>query len=485
MSFYAASAYEAAFFNKTEMGCYMKASLYMRMSTDMQENSIDSQRMALLNYAKVNKIDIITEYIDEGISGRKAASRPAFMKMIDDSEASIFDTVLIYDSSRFARNLEESIVYKSMLKKNGVTLVSITEPVVDEDTSLLTDALMGALNEMYSRKLSKNVKRGMQYKVENGFFQNRPPFGYTKTPSMVPIINEDEATIVRRIFEMFTTTTPSFLGIAKILNGAGIKTSQGNYWRIIEVKRVLMNVSYAGYIPWGDRNKMIYKGKHEALVSKETFEAAQKIIETKPKNRRDSADYKHWLSGLLHCGWCNGKMGFNPHPRVIRFRCVNNAKGLCRPTNSVSVKRLEESFFQLLDDIINDDYTFELDKTVASKPRTTEKDLLVKTLQGLEKKLQRHKWAFSEGIDTIEEYRQNKTDVLHEIDKTNQKINAFNTAPDIKKISANIKAQIINLNAFLLSDTYTIMQKSAAVREIVDHIIYHKATDKMEVFFKQ
>ena len=139
-----------------------QAIAYMRMSTDKQEYSIDSQERLIKNYAKSHGFIIVDTYIDEGISGKLAEKRPAFLKMIDDSSSNKFDTVLIYDSSRFARNLEQSLVYKSVLKRNGVNLVSITEPVFDDDTSLITDALFGAMNEMYVRKLSKNVKRGIK-----------------------------------------------------------------------------------------------------------------------------------------------------------------------------------------------------------------------------------------------------------------------------------------------------------------------------------
>jgi DNA invertase Pin-like site-specific DNA recombinase len=89
--------------------------------------------------------------------------------MIEDSSRGEFEAVLIFDSSRFARNLEESLVYKSMLRRNGVSIISATEPAAgDEDVALLTDALMGAVNEMFSRKLSKAVKRGMNYRIEQG-----------------------------------------------------------------------------------------------------------------------------------------------------------------------------------------------------------------------------------------------------------------------------------------------------------------------------
>lgn len=122
---------------------------YMRMSTDKQEYSLESQLRLIKEFACKNNYFLKDTYIDEGISGKTAQKRPAFLKMIEDSFFHSFDYILIYDSSRFARNLEESLVYKSILKKNGVCLISITEPALDDDISLITDALLGAMNEMY------------------------------------------------------------------------------------------------------------------------------------------------------------------------------------------------------------------------------------------------------------------------------------------------------------------------------------------------
>ena len=167
------------------------AAVYMRMSTDKQEYSIDSQWRLLSDWASRNDYQIIKRYQDAGISAMesKLDKRTDFLKMIEDSEQSEWRTVLIYDSSRFSRSLKDSIVYKSILKQNGVQLISITEPVLDEDVSLMVDALNGATNELYIRKLSKNVKRGLEQKALRGEIISQVPYGYRRSADKKKIIS--------------------------------------------------------------------------------------------------------------------------------------------------------------------------------------------------------------------------------------------------------------------------------------------------------
>jgi len=136
------------------------AAAYIRVSTDDQiEYSPDSQRKAILDYAKRNDYIVPQEYIfvDEGISGR-STKRPAFQQMIGTAKQKShpFDAILVWKFSRFARNREDSVVYKSMLRKQcGVEVVSISEQIGEDKTSILIEALLEAMDEYYSINLSE------------------------------------------------------------------------------------------------------------------------------------------------------------------------------------------------------------------------------------------------------------------------------------------------------------------------------------------
>ena len=138
--------------------------LYIRVSTDEQlELSPDAQERLLLDYAHKNNILISKEHIfyENGVSGRKADKRPEFQKMIAlaKSKEHPFDVILVWKFSRFARNQEESIVYKSLLKRNHVDVVSISEPLPDGMIGSLVERIFEWMDEYYSINLSAEVKR--------------------------------------------------------------------------------------------------------------------------------------------------------------------------------------------------------------------------------------------------------------------------------------------------------------------------------------
>lgn len=152
--------------------------LYIRVSTDKQEElSPDAQKRLLLDYAKAHNIFISPEYIfvENGISGRKADKRPEFQKMISiaKTDEPPFSLILVWKFSRFARNQEESIVYKSMLKKqHGIDVVSITEPLIDGPFGSLIERIIEWMDEYYSINLSGEVMRGMVTSCEGRVSRN-------------------------------------------------------------------------------------------------------------------------------------------------------------------------------------------------------------------------------------------------------------------------------------------------------------------------
>ena len=136
-----------------------KGAIYVRVSSEEQARdgySIDAQIKALKDYAIKNDIFLEEQYIykDEGISGRKAEKRPAFMEMIKTakSKPKKFDVILVHKFDRFSRNREDSIVYKSLLKKEcGINVISITEHLdPDDKMSIILEAFLEAMAEYYS-----------------------------------------------------------------------------------------------------------------------------------------------------------------------------------------------------------------------------------------------------------------------------------------------------------------------------------------------
>ena len=181
--------------------------IYVRVSTDKQEElSPDAQRRLLLEYAKKNDIIVSADYIyvENGISGRYADKRPQFQKMIAaaKSEDHPIDVILVWKFSRFARNQEESIVYKSLLKKQcHVDVISISEPLIDGPFGSLIERIIEWMDEYYSINLSGETTRGMTEKALRGGYQSTPPLGYKAIGGGEPfVVAPDDARLVTYIF---------------------------------------------------------------------------------------------------------------------------------------------------------------------------------------------------------------------------------------------------------------------------------------------
>ncbi|MCJ7426527.1 MAG: recombinase family protein [Dehalococcoidales bacterium] len=162
----------------------MKVALYARVSSEKQDVdlSISAQLKSLREYAARNGQEVIKEYVDEAESG-KTTARTAFREMISAARRSQkpFDLILVWKYSRFARNREDSIVFKAMLRKNGIRVISITEPTEDTPTGKLLEAMIESLDEFYSANLGEEVTRGMRESASRGFYISvGAPFGYRK-----------------------------------------------------------------------------------------------------------------------------------------------------------------------------------------------------------------------------------------------------------------------------------------------------------------
>ena len=453
-----------------------KAVAYVRMSTDKQDYSIESQKRTIDEYAKKNKYTIITYFEDKGISGRDAEKRPAFMEMIEESKKSYFNYVLIYDSSRFARNLEQSLIYKSILKKNNVELISITEPMLDDDSQLIADALFGAMNEMYSRKLSKVVKRGMTEKALKGEYISCAPYGYFKPKDKPLVIVEKEANIVKEIFEEFLKGKSTY-AIAKMLNDKNIKTKKGNSIDTRWVKKILTNPTYKGYYKFEIDNRVILnKSNHIPIIEENTFDKVQQIFNNNIKrinSRQKPLEYnKHWLVGIMKCIYCNSTFVYAKYynNRQDRFRCGGYTCGKCDSSFSIGIYDIEDIVMQKIkENYPNKLYTIEIKDNNKLK-----KSNILKDIEKYKKAIEKAKKAYLMEIDTLEEYSQNKLFLTNKINELE------NQVKDIKDTSQNIqKISIISI----LTGNYEMILKNKIAKSLINKILIDGKNRKITIFF--
>ncbi len=236
----------------------MNVVLYARVSSDRQDVdlSISAQLRNLKEYAKAQGHSIVREYVDEAESGR-SAHRPQFQRMVADVRRSTapIDLVLVWKYSRFARNREDSIVYKTLLRKHGVQVISITEPFDDSPTGKLLEAIIESLDEFYSANLAQEIVRGMRESASRGFLvHSGTPYGYSrvkvkdgKSERASLEIDPHTAPIVESIFHS-ALRGDGLKGIAKALNADGIASPKGKRWGTTTLHKVLMNEAYTGTV---------------------------------------------------------------------------------------------------------------------------------------------------------------------------------------------------------------------------------------------
>ena len=406
------------------------AALYIRVSTDKQDElSPDAQRRLLNEYAERNAMMISSEYVfvENGISGKKADKRPQFQQMIGyaKSKEHPFDVILVWKYSRFARNQEESIVYKSLLKRNNVDVISISEPIIDGPFGTLIERIIEWMDEYYSIRLSGEVTRGMTEKALRGGYQAKPPLGYKVLyPKEPPVIVPEEANIIRMIFDKYVNDDMTFFQIARHLNSLGIKTERGRNFERRAIEYIIQNPTYKGFIRWNrttnatnaikDRSEwIIKKGNHEPIIPEEIFDAAQERYhrEYTPRNSRPLNEYKHWLSGLVKCSSCGCSLTASKvrKSRYMHFMCNGYTKGKCSVRNGASERLLIDYVIKLFEKVLDTGY---VEYTVMKSEYNIDSALLEQQLAKFDAKEQRIKDSYINGIDTLEEYKHNK-EVLH------------------------------------------------------------------------
>lgn len=479
---------------------------YVRVSTGKQDElSPDSQAKLLKDYAKSHGYVVSKIFFELGISGRKADKRPEFQKMIGLAKSSDHpaDAILVWKFSRFARNQEESIVYKSLLKKkHNVDVISISEPLVDGPFGSLIERIIEWMDEYYSVRLSGEVTRGMREKAERGGYQARPPLGYKivshKEP---PVIVPEEAEIVKLIFEKYVHDGMGLFEIARLLNSHNFKTSHGKEFERRSIEYILQNPTYCGMVRWNrtineskeirpESEWIIAEGEQPAIISKELFDKAQERYkrEYRPRGARPASTYKHWLSGIVKCPACGRTMTAckieNNKQTYCYFRCYGYSKGKCAAKNSISSLKLEPAVLESIKSVL-DTGKITYRKIEAKTEDTADlKTILEDQIKKIDVKLQRIKEAYMNGIDTMEEYKENKRIVQGEKDSLEKQLSELKE----EKISAknednDMLMRVKNVYDILSSDSVDATTKNEVLRSVVEKIVYDREEDELKVYY--
>lgn len=281
------------------------AVIYARYSSDKQtEQSIEGQLRHCSEYAKRCGYTLVGSYIDRAASGT-TDRREKFQQMIEDSRKGQFQYIIVWKLDRFARNRYDSALYKNKLKKDGVRVVSATESLGEGDESIILEAMLEAMAEVYSRQISHNTTRGMlESAIKGQTTGGNIPLGY-KIENKYLVIDELRADVVRFIFNEYANGKTQ-TEICKECNKRGYVTKNGKQFYTNALPQILKNRMYIG--------DYTYKGEIErscpAIVDIETFNKCQERLENNKRIRgqKKSEDVDFLLTGKLFCGMCGTTM---------------------------------------------------------------------------------------------------------------------------------------------------------------------------------
>ena len=319
--------------------------LYCRLSVeDLKENkkggkedesnSIQNQKMILLQYAKEHRFPNPTFFVDEGITGTSARKRPEFLRMIRQCKQGKIDIVLTKSISRFARNTVDCLNYVRALKELGIAVIFEKENMntLEVDSEILI-TMLGAFAQSESESISANVRWGIRQAMKEGkaTIQYKYLYGYRKGDDGKPEIIPDQAEVVRKIYDLFLSGTP-VRGIQEYLNTSALPNINGEpKWARSAIDSILTNEKYCGdvllqktYIDdcinkkvkknTGQLPMYLVQNHHEGIISRKTFDAAQAELARRSAGKspskknaptgRSRYSSKYALSDRLYCGEC-------------------------------------------------------------------------------------------------------------------------------------------------------------------------------------
>ena len=380
----------------------MNVVIYARFSSHSQtEQSIEGQLKVCYEFAKRNDYNVIGEYIDRAISGKDAEKRPDFQRMIADSAKRQFNAILVYQLDRFSRNRYDSAIYKAKLRKCGVRVLSAKENISDDASGVLMESVLEGMAEYYSVELAQKIRRGMQINAEKCLAVGGMKILGYKIQEKKYAIDQDEAPIVKKIFQMYIEGS-KMAEIIRYLNNNGVKTALGNDFNKSSIRRILTNKKYIGIYSYNGKET---PGGVPRIIDDETFRQAQEILQ---KNKKAPARAKaerelYLLTTKLFCGCCDSPMtgvcGTSKNKKVYQYyQCNKNRRGKCH-LKSIKKYYLEDLVIKTVMNILTSD---KIDKISQNICDFSEKESNTDNLKRLKKLIKENEKATENLVKALE-----------------------------------------------------------------------------------
>lgn len=379
------------------------AVIYARYSSHAQRDvSIEQQVQKCTEYALREGLTVTEIYSDAAMSG-KTDNRPAFQRMMADSKKHRFQYVIAWKSNRMGRNMLEAMINNAALLQEDVHCLYVEEDFGDTASGRFALRTMMNVNQFYSENMAEDIRRGLMDNASKAMVNTRPPFGYAAGPDRKFVIREDQAAVVREIFNRLLEGW-SYADLAADLNRRGIKTAYGREWNKGSFHAMVQNEMYIGVYKY---SSVRIEGGVPALLDKKTFEEVQYRLRTKSNPIGRSQNYSEYLlTGKLFCGYCKepmvGLSGTGRHGELHYYYVCQGRrkkKNGCEKKN-VQREAIEQRVIQSIRDyVLQDDV---IDTIIESYSRFYESARKDAALVAQREQLQQNKKATENILKAIE-----------------------------------------------------------------------------------
>lgn len=482
----------------------MKIAAYCRVSTDKEEQltSLENQKAFFIEYAKRNGHDLFRLYADEGISGTSLKKRDEFNRLMRDARCRSFQTLVVKDISRLARNTVDFLVSIRELKAMGINVIFLNANMDSMGDSEFILTLFSAMAQEESSNLSKRTKFGKKLNAQKG----RVPqnlFGYDRIDNFTLAINPAEARIVRRIFSLYNEQGLGCRSISLTLNRDGDKTKYGNEWNARGVRRVLVNPVYSGVlinhkyeiedfltgkqVNVPSEEQFRHDRPEWAIVSAEVFQKAQEIMASR-RIQYDSGEpfrdarysSKHIFSTLIKCAHCGRSFTRKTYTYVntrVYWRCVTNDQYTARRCDNNIVlnepdllRELRQYFTSLIADkdafIASVLAGLEQKIPKSDHPAQTKRNMEQKRKKLLSKK-ERYWEMYANDLISLPELKAKLSAIAEELKAVDIDLEQTEPSAGIPNpVQQMIRRYTEEINRFLELDNVT----NADMRRVLDHI---------------
>lgn len=342
--------------------------IYCRVSsTEQVENtSLESQERNCREYAKREGIEIVSEpFIEKGESA-KTANRTEFMKAINfcGNKKNKVTHFIVYKLDRFARNQNDHVVTQATLRRYGVVLRSVTEPIDETPIGRVMEGVISVFAEFDNNVRTERSKGGMYENLKKGIWQWQAPVGYYRPVTGSNIAPEaTTAPFIRMIFEEYAKGTHTYLSLAEYVNERGFKSRNGKGICMQMIEKILKNPLYMGRIKtWG----LDIKGDFEPIVEEGLFMQCQKSYKKKyVKMNRSVKNPEFPLRRVSVCMDCNTSLtGSTSTSRGAKYSYYHHHKQDCPKAKFIPKETFEQLFVEYLNELTPDNKYEKLFKAI-------------------------------------------------------------------------------------------------------------------------